>query len=168
MIMEQLKSRKERFVYSGKLAEYQLMAENKVMEYEVDSYSQYQNYLYKRALYGLTACNEAELASMCSKKKQRITKVYVKAQNVLNVYKQKVTNAYSNTVFKLFFPNSALTQFLLDTEIVDPHFKNTLTLKDLKISKDDIVSLFIQEGILPKNFHELSMDPNVLPRLKQK
>lgn len=168
MIMEQLKNRKDRIEYSGKLSEYQVFAKDRVMEYEVDAYSQYQNYLYKRALYGLTACTEDELAVMCSKKKARINNVYVKAQNVLNLYKQKITIAYTNSLFKTLFPKSSLTQFLLDSDIVDPNFKNTLTLKDLKISKDDIIKVFIKEGVLPKNFHELSMDPNMLPRLKQK
>lgn len=166
--MENIKSRKERFEYVGKLADYQLKADNRVMEYEVDAYSQYQNYLYKRALYGLTTLTPNELATMCSKKKQRINKVYLRTQNVLNIYKQKLTNAYTNQLFKNFFPNSPLTNFLLESNVVDPQFKNTLTFKDLKISKEDIISVLIEEGILPKNFHEITVDPNALPRLKGK
>ena len=48
------------------------MRSHTVMSYEKDGYNQYQNYLYKRALYGLNALTEQELAIMCSKKKQRI------------------------------------------------------------------------------------------------
>ena len=166
--MEQLKSRKEKFEYVGKLADYQLHVENRVMEYEVDAYSPYQNYLYKRSLYGLSTLTPDEIATMCSKKKQRINKVYLRAQNVLNIYKQKLTNAYTNKLFQNFFPNSPLTSFLLESNVVDPQFKNTLTFKDLKISKEDIISVLIEEGVLPKNFHEITMDPNALPRLKQR
>lgn len=166
--MEKLSSRKERFEYSGKLSEYQIMASNTIMKYEVDSYNNYQNYLYKRALYGLKAIDEKELVTMCSKKKQRINKVYTKGQMVINLYKQKLTNAYSNLFFKTFFPNSGITDFLLGINELDSNFKNTLTFKDLNISKEDIITIFIEEGILPKNFMELKQDPNMLPRLRTK
>ena len=163
-----MEKQKSRFEYSGKLAEYQLMKKNTVMQYEVDSYNSYQNYLYKRALFGLNALTEDELSTMCSKKKQRINKVYLKGQKTINVYKQKLTNAYSNFLFKTLFPKSPITDFLIADTETDPNFKNTLTFKDLNISKDDIISIFISEGILPKNFMSLTMDPNQLPRLKSK
>jgi hypothetical protein len=66
------------------------------------------------------------------------------------------------------FPESPLTQFFVETEETDPEFKNTLTFKDLGITKDQIVGLFITEGLLPKNFHDLKRDLNALPRLRQK
>ncbi len=148
------------------IKDYQLQP-GRYMQYEVDSYSQYQNYLYKRALYGLNALTEQELASICDKKKQRISRVYLKGQQAINVYKQKLTTAYSNLFFKTLFPNAPITDFLLGNDETDVNFKNTLTFKDLKISKEDIISVFIQEGVLPKNFLELTTDPNQLPRLKK-
>jgi hypothetical protein len=153
--------------YTGKMESYQLYRGNTYMEYEKDSYNNYQNHLYKRALYGLSAFSQEELATMCSKKKQRVSKVYMKGQNVINLYKQKLTNAYSNFVFKTLFPESPLTQFFMETEETDVEFKNTLTFKDLGITKDKIIGVFINEGILPKNFHELDKDFNALPRLKK-
>jgi hypothetical protein len=165
--MEKLKSRIEKFEYTGSLAEYQLMKPKKTyMEYEVDQYNSYQNYLYKRALYGLNALDQKELATMCSKKKHRINKVYLKGQQVINVYKQKLTIAYSNFIFKTMFPNSPITDFLVQDAETDVKFKNTLTFKVLNISKDQIISIFMEEGILPKNFMSISHDPNQLPRLK--
>lgn len=153
--------------YTGKMESYQLYRGNTYMEYEKDSYNNYQNHLYKRALYGLSAFSQEELATMCSKKKQRVSKVYMKGQNVINLYKQKLTNAYSNFIFKTLFPESPLTQFFMETEETDVEFKNTLTFKDLGITKDKIIGVFINEGILPKNFHELDKDFNALPRLKK-
>jgi hypothetical protein len=166
--MEKLKSRKDKFEYVGKLQDYQLSPGKKYMQYEQDTYTAYQNYLYKRALYGLNALTEQEVVTMCSKKKQRISKVYLKGQAVINVYKQKITNAYSNLVFKTLFPDSPITDFLLNNPETDANFKNTLTFKDLNISKDQIISIFIAEGVLPKNFMSLTHDPNQLPRLKGK
>jgi len=137
-----------------------------VMSYEQDGYNGYQNYLYKRALYGLDALTEKELATMCSKKKQRIINVYKRAQVTLNKFKQQVTINYSNFIFESLFPESPITQFLLADNEIDEKFKNTLTFKDLNIGKDDIIAIFIAEGILPKNFLSLDKDPNQLPRLK--
>ncbi len=145
---------------------YQLNAGKTYMQYETDRYSQYQNYLYKRALYGLNALSEQELATMCSKKKQRIVNVYKRAQVVINKLKQEFTIRYSNFIFKTLFPNSPLTDSLLACTEFDDKFKNTLTFKDLNISKEDIITIFIAEGILPKNFLSLDKDPNQLPRLK--
>jgi len=165
MVMEL--QQKNKLEYKGKLEAYQLYRGNTYTEYEKDNYNGYQNHLYKRALYGLSAFTQDEIATMCSKKKQRVNKVYMKGQNVINLYKQKVTNAYSNFIFKTLFPESPITQFLVETEETDVEFKNTLSFKELGISKDQIVGVFITEGILPKNFYELDRDFNALPRLKK-
>jgi hypothetical protein len=49
---------------------------------------------------------------------------------------------------------------------VDEKYTNTLTFKDLNIGKSDIISIFISEGILPKNFLSLKEAPVSLPKLK--
>ena len=137
-----------------------------VQEYEKDKYNAYQNYLYKRALYGLSSLPQDEVATMCSKKKQRIINVYKRAQDILNVAKQQATIYYTNNFFKAFFPESSLTQEILECTETDVKFKNTLNFKDLNIDKDQIIAIFIEEGVLPKNFLSLTRDPNQLPRLK--
>jgi hypothetical protein len=139
---------------------------NTVVSYEMDGYNQYQNYLYKRALHGLSALTEKELATMCSKKKQRIINVYKRAQVVLNKLKQQATINYSNFIFKTLFPNSPITDFLLADEYTDDKVINTLNFKDLNIDKKQIISIFIAEGVLPKNFLSLTGPQNQLPRLK--
>jgi hypothetical protein len=64
------------------------------------------------------------------------------------------------------FPNSPITDALLADNETDEKFKNTLTFKDLGIQKEQIITIFMAEGILPKNFLSLDKDPNQLPRLK--
>ena len=145
---------------------YQLNASTKTTQYLSDGYSQYQNYLYKRALYGLNALTQSEITAMCGKKKQRVISVYKKAQAILNKFKQEVTIQQSNFIFKTLFPNSPITEFLLSETETDEKFKNTLTFKDLNISKDQIISIFMAEGVLPKNFLSLEGPQNQLPRLK--
>ena len=148
------------------LMNYQLHAGKTYMQYEQDKYSAYQNYLYKRALYGLDALEQKELATMCSKKKQRIINVYKRAQVVLNKFKQELSIQYTNLLFKTLFPNSPITDALLANSETDDKFKNTLTFNDLNITKDDIITIFIVEGILPKNFLSLQEAPVNLPMLK--
>ena len=148
------------------VSNYQLHAGKTYMQYEQDKYSIYQNYLYKRAIYGLGSLSQQELATICSKKKQRINNVYKRAQTVLNTLKQKLTIKYSNDIFQCLFPNSKMTQDILNYSDIDEKYKNTLTFKDLKVSKDDIIRIFIAEGILPKNFLSLENAPISLPSLK--
>jgi hypothetical protein len=152
--------------FKRQVRNYQLYAGKTYIQYEQDGFTTYQNYLYKRALYGLDALTEKELATMCSKKKQRIINVYKRAQVTLNKFKQQITIQYSNAIFNTFFPNSPITQFLLTDTETDEKFKNTLTFKDLGIEKQDIIAIFIAEGILPKNFLDLKDAPLALPRLK--
>ena len=137
------------------IKEYQLNAGKTHTMYEQDDYNSYQNYLYKRALYGLNSLTEKELTTICSKKKQRIINVYKRAQVVINKLKQQATISYSNFLFKSLFPNSPITEFLLTETETDESIINTLNFKDLNINKSDIITIFMSEGILPKNFLSL-------------
>jgi len=127
-------------------------------DFEQDKYNTYQNYLYKRALYGLDSLSVDEFNTMCSKKKSRIVNVYNRTQVVVNNYKHKVTKQLTDKLLTSLFPNSSLISELCNYDDVDNNYKNTLTFKDLCIQKDALVQLFISEGILPKNF--LSLEKN--------
>jgi hypothetical protein len=142
------------------------MRSHTVVSYETDQYNQYQNYLYKRALYGLSALTQDELATMCSKKKQRVINVYKKAQLVINKLKQEATIKYTNFIFETLFPNSPITQALISETETDDSLINKLNFKDLGIEKRDIITIFIAEGVLPKNFLSLEGPQNQLPRLR--
>jgi len=148
------------------IKKYQIYENKNYMQYEQDKYSIYQNYLYKRALYGLNSLTEEELCKTCSKKKQRINNVYRRAQIILNRFKQKIVMEYTNNLFQKLFPKSEITKVFNNYDNIDDTFKNTLTFKDLNISKEQIISIFMSEGILPKNFLSLQENPNQLPRLK--
>lgn len=161
--MEKSKSRSE---FVGTLSKYQENNRKTYMEYEQDRYTPYQNYLYKRALYGIESLSKEELERTCSKKLERIKRIHIKAQKVLNRYKQKLTIDYTNLIFLSLWPESPFTTFMLNNAETDDAFVNKLTFKDLNISKDDIVDIFISEGVLPKNFKEILINPNQLPRLK--
>jgi len=145
MIMEKLKQDIKNY----------MLEPGKYQVFEQDKYSTYQNYLYKRALYGLDSLSKEELATMCSKKRSRILNVYNRAQIVVNNYKHKVTKQLTDKLLSSLFPNNSLISEIIKYDEIDNNFKNTLTFKDLCIHKDHLVELFILEGVLPKNFLSL-------------
>jgi hypothetical protein len=145
MIMEKLKQDIKDYI--AKPVKYQ--------DFEQDKYNTYQNYLYKRALYGIDSLSLEELNTMCGKKKSRILNVYNRAQLVVNNYKHRVTKQLTDKLLLSLFPNSSLISELNSYEDMDANYKNTLTFKDLCIHKDQLVELFMLEGILPKNFLSL-------------
>lgn len=151
--------------YKGQLTEYQqkgnTSSKKRVSRYEVDKYSQVQNHLYKRALYGLKMFSAEELTLMHKDKRKRITKVHKRAQRSLNIMKQERVNQITNRIFDMFFPKTNITKSLLELEsLTDPKFRNTLELKGLGITKDHMIERFIGEGILPKDFHNKSKYEN--------
>ena len=159
-------TKKQKFEYSGKLEEYQLYKKNTYTKYEADQYSQYQNFLYKRALYGLSSLPKNEVEQMSKQKKIRISKVNRRAQRVLNEAKQRKVISITNGIFAKWFPDTKFTNFMLSNTDTDEKVRNTLNFKDLNMHKDEIIRIFIEEGILSSNFLSLKRDPNSLPRLK--
>jgi len=150
-----LKSINNNLEYKGKLSNKQLKLDNHkkktYTEYKKDKLSLYQNSLYKRALYGLKYFSDEEIIKMHSKKKKRIRKVNIKAQKVLNLYKQAKVNFYLNNFFNNYFPNHRIGNF----DIIDSNYICKASFKELNIKKKEIVKLFVKEGILVNNFYEL-------------
>jgi hypothetical protein len=103
---------------------FQKLDQKTVMSYETDGFSSYQNYLYKRALFGLKGLPEAELATICSAKKARINKVYKRGQRLINLYKQKLTIEFTNKLFSTLFPKSSLVKELTQDESEEFCFQN--------------------------------------------
>ncbi len=137
----------------------------KVSRFEQDKFNEYQNFLYNRCLFGLTVYSQEEVQVMHYDKKKRITKVHKRAQTVLNLWKQSIVQVLSNYLFQAFFPDSPITKELLEDfkyakeefwDIDDELHINKMSLKTLKITKAQVVGRFIKEGILPKNFYELT------------
>ena len=127
------------------------------MVYEVDEFNVYQNFLYKRALFGLSMYTPEEVRVMHWDKKNRIERVNRHAKNVLNLWKQEMSIVLTNHLFETKFPRSPFLGELLGIfkNATDIHFLNTLTFKQLKISKRQIVEKLMLEGVLPKDFFSL-------------
>jgi len=134
---------------------------------EKDYYNKHQNFLYNRALYGLSIYLLDEVVLMPPDKRKRIITLHKKTQKVLNLWKQEIVNVLANKLFTDIFPNTEITKCLVEyygTE-GDPEYVNNMSFKMLKISKEQIISKLIEKKILPKNFNELNQeeDANRIP-----
>ncbi|NBP16059.1 hypothetical protein EBU95_16985 [bacterium] len=145
--------------YSGRLSEYQLYGnpDRRFVEYERDEFNAYQNFLYKRALFGLSVYSTDELSIMHWDKKKRILKVHTRTQNVLNLWKQEMINSTVNKLLSNLFYHSAFVKEMIEKfgSDTDPEYISRVSFKDLGVSKKAIVTKLIEEKILPVNFYEL-------------
>jgi len=158
--MKQSRPEKQKYEYRGSLEDFQLYGsqinDKKYAEYEIDPYNQYQNFLYKRALFGLRMYSPEEIQQMTDVRRSRIVKLHKKAQKVLNLYKQETVNTFTNNLFIKLFPNSPITKALVgELNFTDSEYVNKMDFKVLGISKECIINRLIKEKILPKNFYEL-------------
>jgi CRISPR/Cas system CSM-associated protein Csm2 small subunit len=142
-------------VYQGKASKYQTERTTIVQSvFEKDPFNAYQNFLYRRALYGLNVYSPEEIQKMHGDKKKRILKVNKRAQTLINLLKQQHLISVTNNIFRKFY-KSSLAQEICKNEEIDSEVKCTLDFKDLKLSKETIVQKLIDNNILPRNFYEL-------------
>ena len=151
----------QKVIYTGRLSEYQTKGSRYVkhnVQYEKDKFNQYQNFLYKRALFGLAVYSEEEQSKMHWDKKKRIQKVHERAQQTLNAWKQLRTQEVLSQMLCAIFPKSSFVKEFHEkfADDVDPNYISPIEFKFLGISKEDIVEKLIQEKILPTNFYQLS------------
>jgi len=162
-----LENRTDRTSYTGKFSSlqefgtfykenpYSQNKEKPYSQYEQDPYTEYQNFLYKRALFGLKMYTQEEIKAMHWQKRKRIIKVHKRTQSVINIWKQEVTNHYTNSFFQQIFPKSPIAKAIIKESHTDKCFKSSVSFKDLSIKKDDVIKKLHKEGVLPKNFFEL-------------
>jgi hypothetical protein len=129
--------------------------------FEKDAFNAYQNFLYKRALFGLGVYDKEEIQKMSIDKRKRVQKVNWRCQQILNIWKQQLCNEYTNRIFKALFPGKPGAVLFYETykDSVDPGFINRLDFKDMGVTKAHIVDKLILEGVLPKDFYSLKHAP---------
>lgn len=156
--IKDLSTRKERTHYSGKFSNFQEFGSSykgkRYSQYEKDPYNEYQNFLYKRALFGLKMYTAEELKDMHWQKKKRIKKVHKRTQYELNLWKQEKTIAITNMVIGLFNNSSLAEEIQTEHSQPDPKFISTLSFKDLGIEKKEIINRLIHKGILSADFNK--------------
>ena len=154
--IQKLSERKERYEYLGILSEYQLYAERESHKLDYTKLNPYQHFLFKRVLHGLNVYTPAEIEQLHWDKKRRIKKVWQRAQDEVNKWKQIICAKKFNQIFKVF-EKSPLGKEILEIPVdeIDPEYVNKLTFKDLNINYEDLILFFMAKGLLPKNFLDL-------------
>ena len=128
---------------------------NTYQVYEVDPYNTAQNFLYKRAMFGLKMFTPEEVAAMPKAKSFRIVRVHKRCQHILNIWKQEISIKWTNNMFLHYFGKHPFLQPFWENTEPDPKFVNTISFKDLGITKDMIIQKLVHEGILPPNFYTI-------------
>lgn len=128
--------------------------------FEKDPYNKHQNFLYNRAIYGLSIYSREEVQEMDLQKKKRIVRIHKKAQTTLNLWKQEIVNTLANKLFTDIFPRMDITNTLIEKFGIegDPEYVNKMSFKMLNISKSQIIDKLIEKKVLPKNFKTLEDD----------
>ena len=151
----------ERQLKTLKVSQFKLKLErlgiyNEYMQYDKTlDYSKLnpqQHYLFKRVLHGLKMYTKDEIDKMHWDKKRRIIKVWKRAQDVINKWKQLVCNKDAKKIFSIFTA-SKLGKDLYEMSFEYlPDYRNKLTLKQCGIEYEHLIVKFIDEGLLPKNY----------------
>lgn len=154
-----LEKRKERYSYYGILNEYQLYASS-VTKLEYTKLNPKQHFMFKRVLHGLNIYSKIEVENMHWDKKRRIKRVWKRAQDTINTWKQvianKKCNAWLNSHCIKFegFGDIPWIKNIMEVPVTetDIEFKNTMTFKELGITYEDVILKFMSAGLLPTNF----------------
>ena len=150
-----LQQRKDRYEYLGMLSTYQTITSTYNGSISYTKLNPKQHFLFKRVLHGLKMYDEAQVSKMHWDKRRRITKVWKRAQNVINELKQFVSYKQIQPIFRIF------TKSQLGREIYEMPFeylsdyKNKMTLKELGLNYEDLIIKFMGQGLLPKNYLNL-------------
>jgi hypothetical protein len=122
------------------------------------NYSEHQNFLYNRALFGLSIYTPEEVVIMAAEKRKRIIQIHKKTQKILNLWKQEIVNILANKIFTDIFPDTEITKCFVEKHGIqgDPEYINNMSFKELRITKEHIIAHLIEHKILPKNFNELN------------
>ena len=144
-----LQQRKDRYTYLGMLSEYQIIASDLRMYKKLNPK---QHFLFKRVLHGLKMYDEVQVSKMHWDKKRRITKVWKRAQHVINELKQFVSYRQVQPIFRIF-TKSQLGKGIHEMPFEYlPDYKNKMTLQELGLTYEDVILKFMGVGLLPKNY----------------
>ena len=158
--INEVQNRESRTTYTGVYKDFQTFGESLTREpyqqREVKSYSEYQNSLYQRALFGLKLYTQTEIKEMHWQKRKRIQKVHKRTQKELNLWKQEKLISLTNKIFGLFSNSSTASEIINVYSEPDPNFVCRASFKDLDICKEQIVDRLLNKGILPHNFHTIN------------
>jgi hypothetical protein len=119
-------------------------------------FNKVQQRLYAEAVYGLKAIPHEVLMEMRVERIRTIQAIHARAKEVINHYKQEVSNEIVDGYLSSVFPKSPIIKQMLNVRGTDSMIKCNLSLKDLKITPKMLSYRLIKHSILPENFFKLA------------
>ena len=124
-------------------------------EIEKPVFNKIQQKIYGEVVYGLHFYTEQQLSKMPQEKKTAIMQTYNKVQNILNCWKQEITNKRIDNLFMKLFPHSPITKVFVNTKGSDSSLRTNQTFKDLGLSQEKVARKLVESRVLPENFFNL-------------
>ncbi len=155
--IKKLTQREERYMYFGIYETYKAQ-KDLIQRLDYTKLNPRQHFLFKRVLHGINIYKPEERQDMHWDKRRRIKKVWIKGQNVINEWKQEISNKKVNSYLQsVFGSNSNIINGIINTPANETmkEYKNKLTLKELNITYEDLILKFIGVGLLPQNYLSL-------------
>jgi hypothetical protein len=117
-----------------------------------------QNKLYKRLIYGIEAMTKTELVELSITEIRQINRDHRKAIKVLNAWKNQVVSSYVDRLFAEVFWNSDVAKEMVNFSKEEDYEdqENTLSFKELGLSKKQVAVKLIEHGLLPVNFFQMA------------
>jgi hypothetical protein len=144
---------KHRFVYYENSQ--RIQNDTKYQEFEKPEFNKIQKELYAQAVYGVKVIPNQVLMQMHHNEIRKIQDNHNRAKNVINLYKQEVSNKQLDALLLKLIPKSPIVKQMVSVKGTDSSVSVTVTLKDLKITPKMVAERLVKFGILPENFFNL-------------
>lgn len=119
------------------------------------NFNSVQQFMYRKALYGLAVYQPHEVKKMSREEKFSIIKLQKKAQQVINIFKIDTVNAQLRLFFGKHFHNSDQAKEFMDDKYTSYDQVCNIDFRDLGINKHMVAQKLIDSNILPLDFFKL-------------
>lgn len=150
---------KRKFVYyndNNTVKNIQIYGKNTYQNVEEFGFNKIQQQLYAQAVYGLKSIPNEVLMEMRVEAIRTIQRRHLKAKEVINNYKQEVSNKKVDDFLAKLFPKSPIIKQMLNVKGIDPNIQCFISLKELGISPKMLAERFVKFKVLPENFFKLA------------
>lgn len=137
------------------LSKIQIEGNAQYQKFEKSVFNPVQEKLYSQVVYGFAAYEEKAVERMSSKTKEFIKFRYAKAQQLINKWKQELSNKYVDGFLLSMFPKSKLVKDITSVEGFDKQYLCTFTFKEVGLTKIDIAKGLIENYLLPQHFFKI-------------
>jgi hypothetical protein len=119
-----------------------------------------QREMFRRLMYGLKEYTPEQVASFSPSTLTKIVEDYKKAKRALHVLKAKRFYYAETRLMSAIFPHAKIGEKDHDWYLELP---KSVTLRSLGISTKEVLDEFIKRRLLPKNFHDITLENIKLP-----